>query len=617
MQINSLVIFKSKPAKVLKTLDKKVEIETLDGKNIKLPPKNVDLLIQSEKDFSLQDLKQLEVSELETTWELLQGQEHTSIEELGELLFDKLSIDEAYTVWLLVSEGEYFSFNEDLSINIHSEEKKKKIIAEKLEKQKKEQEINSFLERLNNKTYLPEDEKFIKEIVNLATLKSTTCRFFKNISMEENESNAYKLLLEIGYWNEYNNPYLQRYGAELKDNPAEIEFNDSIDRVDLTHLQAYAIDDEDSHDPDDAISWDGHNNKMWVHVADPTSIIDFNSSADLEARARGSNLYVPEAIVSMLPKRATDNLGLGLTEISPALSIGFKVDENGDINSIEICFSNIRVSRLSYEYAEANLNALDLGEILLYAEKFTKKRLGNGAVELDFPEVKIKLEEGNIVKISDLPRLGSRILVRDTMLMAGVAVGQFCLKHNIPVPFSTQAEHSLTEEEINNLDTLSNMFSTRKKLQRGQYSVLAARHAGMGLENYVQVTSPLRRYLDLLVHYQLRRHLNHLELISSEEVSQLIAEVGIPIKANRQTERASNLHWKLVFLMQNENWSGEATVVEKIQKGKVFVSINKLAMMKKLVVSDSYKEDDKIFLQNTSVNLVVQEAFFKVLETIN
>ena len=613
MQKNSLVIFKSKPAKVLAILDKKIEIETVDGKNIKLPPKNVELLVESDKDFDVQELVELSIDDLEMTWELLQEQETTNIEELCEFLFENVAVNEAYTIWLLVQKGEYFSFGDGFVINIHSQEQKDNIIAERLEKQRKEKEITDFVERVQEKIYLADDERFIKEIVNLAIGKSTTCRFFKYLSMEESENNAYKLLLEIGYWNEFNNPYLYRYGAELNSNPADIEFHDTVERKDLTHLQSYAIDDEGSNDPDDAISWDEQSAKMWVHVADPSAAISFGDEADSEARARGTNLYVPENIVSMLPQKATDIFGLGLTEVSPALSIGFTVAESGDIENVEICFSSIKVTRLSYEYAEDKLDTLGLGEIATFAQRFTQKRLQNGAVELDFPEVKIKLED-KVVKISDLPRLNSRTMVRDTMLMAGVAVGQYCLANVIPVPYSTQPEHELTEEDLANLNTPADMVAARKKLQRGCHSVVADRHSGMGLTDYVQVTSPLRRYLDLVVHYQLRRHLTSQELLSVDTIKELIAQVEVPIKANRQTERFSNAHWKLVYLTQNPDWCGDATVVEKLhQKGRVFVSVDDLALMKKLSIGDSVQENDVLKLQSSNVNFVSQEAFFKVL----
>ena len=613
MQKNSLIIFKSKLAKVVAILDKKVDIETIDGKKIKLPPRNVDLLFTAEKDFELESVKLIDIPELKLTWELLQEQDLTTIAELSELLFEKEGLDEAYTIWKLVDAGEYFSFDDEFGISIHSLEQKNQIIADKQEKLKKEQELNGFLERVKQKTYLPIDEKFLKEVESLATLKSQNCRLFKHLNLDESENSAYKLLLEIGFWNEYNNPYLYRYGAELESNPAKFKYNLDSDtnRVDLTDLMAYAIDDEGSNDPDDAISWDAEKSLMWVHIADPSSSIAFDTAIDIEARARGSNLYVPEHIISMLPNEATEVLGLGLNEISPALSIGFRVSDSGDIQNTQICFSKIKVTRLSYENAETNMADLDLGQIPSFAKSFTQKRLESGAVELDFPEVKIGLDNDKKVKISNLPRLGSRTLVRDTMLMAGVAVGEYCLKNNIAVPFSTQPAHEITQEQLQSLETPADMFAIRKKLRRGSHSTQASVHGGMGLGSYVQVTSPLRRYLDLLVHYQLRNHLTNKEILGVEKIDEIIAQVDIPIRSNRQTERYSNQHWKLVYLMQNPDTIVTGTIVETLDRGRLMVSINELAMSKKLSTGEKNNLNDIVELVNTSVNLVNQEAYFK------
>ncbi len=619
MKKNSLIIFKSKPAKIVEVLGKKVHIETMGGKNIKLTPKNVQWLTDNDKDFDLDSLSLLLIDELEMTWELLPENETTSLEELCEFLFETTGLSEAYTIWKLVSDGEYFSFNDDFTINVHSESKRDQIVSDRLEKIRKAKEISDFIERINAKSYIDEDENFIKEIVGLATLKSNSCRFFKYLSMEETESNAYKLLLEIGYWNEFDNPHLHRFSAELESNQAPFEYNLESDanRVNMTNMVSYAIDDEGSNDPDDAISWDFENNKMWVHVADTSSSIEYGSEADLEARARGSNLYVPEHIISMLPQKATDMLGLGLQETSPALSIGFDVDECGTLSSVEVVFSKIKVTRLSYEYAESNMDTLVLGDIPKYASRFTNNRLENGAVELDFPEVKISLDDDKKVIIGDLPRIGSRTLVRDTMLMAGVAVGNFSIDNNIPVPFSTQPEHELSKEDLENLKTPSSMFAARKKLRRGKYSIQSAKHGGMGLENYVQVTSPLRRYLDLVVHYQLRRFIQGNDLISIEELGRIMAEVDIPIRSNRQTERYTNMHWKLVYLIQNEKYNVHATIVEVFDKNKLIVSLNSLAMTKKMIISDSVDLNATILLENSNVNLVNQEAFFKTIDRIN
>ena len=192
--------------------------------------------------------------------------------------------------------------------------------------------------------------------------------------------------------------------------------------------------------PYDAISWDSDRNKIWVHIADPSFSINFGDEVDLPARTRGSNLYVPEKIVAMLPPQATEKFGLGLQDVSPALSLGFRVDQQGDIQDIEICFSHIKVTRYSYEFVENNSQLLELGDIVYYAKYFTNKRLSKCAVELDFPEIKISLDDDKNVKLTNLPRLNSRTLVRDTILMAGVAVAQFCIKNNISVLFFNTAQ---------------------------------------------------------------------------------------------------------------------------------------------------------------------------------
>ena len=148
MQKHSLIIFKSKLAKIVAILDKKIDIETIDGKKIKLPPKNVDLLFTAEKDFELEDVKIIDIPDLEMTWELLQEQDSTDLTELSEFLFEAEGLNQAYTIWTLVDAGEYFSFNEDFGINIHSLELQDQIIKDRFEKQQKEQELNDFLARL-------------------------------------------------------------------------------------------------------------------------------------------------------------------------------------------------------------------------------------------------------------------------------------------------------------------------------------------------------------------------------------------------------------------------------------------------------------------------------------
>ena len=92
----------------------------------------------------------------------------------------------------------------------------------------------------------------------------------------------------------------------------------------VNHLAAYAIDDLGNQDPDDALSLEG--DRLWVHIADPAALVPPDSEADLEGRARGANIYLPEQTIPMLPPQVTQILGMGLKEVSPALSFGIDFD---------------------------------------------------------------------------------------------------------------------------------------------------------------------------------------------------------------------------------------------------------------------------------------------------
>ena len=95
------------------------------------------------------------------------------------------------------------------------------------------------------------------------------------------------------------NPNVQRLGFNLAVNYPALEVIPEENRVDLTHLPAFAIDDEGNQDPDDAIGIDG--NKLWVHIADVASLVTPDSAVDMHARGHATTLYLPEKTVTMLP----------------------------------------------------------------------------------------------------------------------------------------------------------------------------------------------------------------------------------------------------------------------------------------------------------------------------
>jgi exoribonuclease-2 len=173
--------------------------------------------------------------------------------------------------------------------------------------------------------------------------------------------------------------------------------------------------------------------------------------------------------------------------------------------------------------------------------------------------VRVRVVDGQVT-VRPYASVYSRNLVRDAMLLAGEGAARFALANQIPVPFSTQQRGADLPMQVPS--TLSGNFSLRRLMRPGQLKSEPDLHAGLGMAQYTQTTSPLRRYADLLAHQQLRAFLAGRPLLDSQTVMQRMAEGGLGMSLTRQIERISNRHWTLVYLRQNPDWTGDAVIVE-------------------------------------------------------
>jgi exoribonuclease-2 len=212
------------------------------------------------------------------------------------------------------------------------------------------------------------------------------------------------------------------------------------------------------------------------------------------------------------------------------------------------------VSRLSYAEADEQLHS-SFAEIVEVTGRFRRRRHQNGAISLDLPEVSVRVRDDEIV-ISPLDRGGSREMVAEAMLAAGEAVSLFAIEHDIPIPFANQPP---PEEELQPQGVAAN-YACRRKFKPSRMATQAERHSGLGLDSYTRVTSPLRRYPDLLTHQQIRSFLRKQPLLSHDELTQRIGASAAASSIVRRAERFSNQHWKLVWLKRQKKWRGEAVI---------------------------------------------------------
>ncbi|HDS15356.1 MAG TPA: RNB domain-containing ribonuclease [Proteobacteria bacterium] len=609
----ALLLYKSQPAKLIRTGDK-LEIEIISSlplQNKKVRDKDVSCLHPGPVE-NLQILSP-EPELLNEIRALLSGEE-TTLPELAELLFNQTTPSSIWSAWLVVTEGLHFYGSPHL-IQARNDEDYALEREKREVKKARREKWQAFIERVEKGSILEDDREFMLEIENLALGQGSESRLLQHLGRQQTQEHAHATLLELKFWPRHFNPYPQRLGVLTSDTAPEprerIEIlpETTAERLDLSELAAFAIDDEGSNDPDDAISFDGR--RLWVHVADIAAGVESDSALDFYARNRAATLYLPEMIHPMLPPEFNRRFGIGLETTSSALSFALEVDDNGIVTDLEIIPSRIRVTRLNYAEAEKQLlcNPI-LQRIELLTAAHRQLRLAAGAIEIDLPECRIKAENGK-VKITPLPSLASRVLVSEAMLMAGAATARYAERHALAMPYAGQPKPMEDPTgATNSLPELVAMYNLRRKMKPGRPATSPLPHAGLGLNAYVRVTSPLRRYLDLVAHQQLRLHLAGRPPLSAKELGERIMAVSLPSTRVRQAERLANRHWTLLYLQQNPDWRGKGIVVARWNR-KVQLLIPELALETELSGAGELVLGSWVQLDSPRINLPWLEVFFR------
>jgi len=259
---------------------------------------------------------------------LLQG-ETVTLTELADWIYGESTPGTVWQAWLVLHAQIYFVGSIE-QINTRTKAEVEEIFAKQREKEQQAVDWQNYLQRVRDNAIQPEDISPLKEVERMAYGKASTNRTLKDLGIGLLPEKAHKLLLQLGLWNDTVNPYPLRFDCAITQPELEVPALPDEPREDLTALETFAIDDDACSDPDDAISLDG--DSLWIHVADAAALIKADSPLDLEARARGANLYLPEIVINMLPEAVTQALGLGLEEISPALSFKIGFDAEGIAN---------------------------------------------------------------------------------------------------------------------------------------------------------------------------------------------------------------------------------------------------------------------------------------------
>ena len=605
--IDSLVAYKGKPARVVLQIANKFDLEFADKVIIRARRKDFYFIHphfaqvtnnKSVVDFSvLKDLQQ----------ELL------CIKELTQWLFSDYYAQYAWQIYLLVEEGIFFYWHKD-KIFVRPSIQVKAIQERIIAKDKKANSLQRCATNIKKNIIDEQDLPYIKDVEKVALNQVKYATILTYLQLDNTPQEAHKLLLSLKYWQQYTNPYPQRYKI-LDPQETDITFGTcDISRVDLTNLECFAIDNANSSDADDALSVDG--DTFWVHIADVASLVETDSELDLYVQRRISSLYLPDKTIPMLPKSLVELCSLSSRDTAKALSVGFSIKNNEIINT-RIINSVIKVKKISYADAD---NIIGSNKILLQLQNIAHKhrlfRKANGALHFDLPNVHVATYN-NIVHIKLQKLSQSRDMVAEMMIITGRAIAEFAVKNNIAIPYLTQESGSFDESIVDKVSlTMAQKFQVCHCFKVSKTTTTHKLHFGLGLCVYLRATSPIRRYLDLVVHQQLFAFINNKNILNTSQVDGRIKKANALMVNINKTSKKSIEHFKCLYLLQNPNWQGSAVVVD-LRGNSATVIIPHLAITTLIKSKIKVNLDEQVLVKVTSVDLVNCVAYFKLLKNID
>lgn len=389
------------------------------------------------------------------------------------------------------------------------------------------------------------------------------------------------LLVDLGRWSRHHLPSLQdstwglgfppeleELAQQLAESAAEPRDGDA-GRRDLTGLHSFTIDDEDTRDIDDALAVEQLPDDrlvVWVHIADPGRLVAAGSPLDLEARRRGSSLYLARGSLPMFPPcLAHGPFSLRQGQRCAAWSLRVELDAEGAVHSESLMRSWIRPAyRLSYDDADELIELAppqERGLVVLHElmERRRNWRLRRGALSLEQSEGRIR-SDGETAALQIIEPSPSRRLVAEAMILVGAVIADLGQQQQLALPYRSQPPADLPDAaELALLEAGPVRHAAlRRCLARGHMGVTPAPHFSLGLPAYVQATSPIRRYGDLLVQRQLEAWSGGGEPLEAGAMAALLEAIEGPVREGIRISRDDQRHWQQVWFEQNHqpSWRG-------------------------------------------------------------
>jgi exoribonuclease-2 len=585
----------------------KLHLLTPSNKEVNLSAKRALLISQSAVDTQkpreelLEKLKQIEESrddlkkgvDVKELSELVRDEEESFDNRyLAQLVFGEYVTDDHISalVRALFEDRLYFRMRDGRFIANTSERIEKTIKNREIEALREEKLIQGslWLKSLQQRTNTsaPSSKREIIDLLIQMALYGTDAPDFKYgkellaragiFDIRESRN----LLILMGVWEEDENIDLIRLGIPIAFTREQLKESASLaseitktleGREDLRKLPSITIDGPFTRDYDDAISLEnvGDNLQLGIHISDVSSVIPVDSLTNREAAERASSHYFPGREIPMIPPSLSENrLSLIKDHDRPALSLFIRFDKNIKLLDYRFTQSLIRVKR-QLTYDEANDSMPDepmFQKMHEISSSLLRDRMNRGAISLSLPELNIRINAESSLSLKlieqDTP---SRKIVAEFMILYNYLAAKFCYGSEIPILFRTQPEPNeiLTVDESG---YVYYVFRQRRKLRPLAIDTSSAPHSILGLEQYTHVTSPIRRYLDLVVQRQMCGFISGGGLVyDKKELEEIRISVEPIIKEMGNVKRKRLRYWVLKFLSQHPGEKYKAMILEEFK----------------------------------------------------
>jgi exoribonuclease-2 len=391
---------------------------------------------------------------------------------------------------------------------------------------------------------------------------------------------AKNLLINIGVWEEDENRDLHRLDIRTSFNEKQLNESDKLAKIeigeagreDLRNLDAFTIDGPLTRDFDDALSLEIANDSILIgiHIADVAEVISPDSILNQEASKRGSSLYLLRHQVPMLPPNLSqDTLSLKQGLDRPSISLISRFDKEGNLLDYRFVTSLIRVKRqLTYDqveelYKKENL----LAQMHRISQLMRQKRINQGALILSLPEVVFEIHSDSSLSLKMVEQeTAPRTIVAELMILYNWLSARFCRDNNIPILYRTQEEPG-ERLLIDEAGYHYFVFKQRRKLNPLMIDTEPRPHSNLGLDVYINVSSPIRRYFDLVGQRQIKNFLlNKFSVYNKEELENIRTTVGPVLKDLERMKRNRIRYWTQKYLAQHIGEKFSALILDTMKK---------------------------------------------------